>query len=64
MYYSFIYPYLMYVSILWGSYYYSPIYDVFKLQNKAIREVNDVLIMDNFNSPPLHVCQSRHFVIS
>ena len=48
MYYSFIYPYLTYVSILWGSYYYSPIYDVFKLQNKAIREVNDVPIMDNF----------------
>ena len=54
----------MYVSILWCSYYYSPIYDVFKLQNKAIREVNDVLIMDNFNYPPLHVCQSRHFLIS
>ena len=37
----------MYVSILWGNYYYSPIYDVFKLQNKAFREVNDVPIMDN-----------------
>ena len=35
----------MYVSILWGNYYYSPIYDVFKLQNKAFREVNDVPIM-------------------
>ena len=30
------------------NYYYSPIYDVFKLQNKVIREVNDVPIMDNF----------------
>ena len=48
MHYSSIYPYLMYVSILWCSYYYSPIYDVFKLQNKAIREDNDVTIMDNF----------------
>lgn len=37
---------LMYVSRLWGNYYYSPIYDVFKLQNKAIRVVNDVPIMD------------------
>ena len=28
-------------------YYYSPIYDVVKLQNKAIRVINDVPIMDN-----------------
>ena len=36
MYYSFIYPYLTYGSILWGNNYYSPINDVVKLQNKAI----------------------------
>ena len=30
MYYSFIYPYLTYGSILWGNNYYSPIYDVVK----------------------------------
>ena len=47
MYYSFIYPYLTYGSILWGNNYYSPIYDVGKLQNKAIRVSNDVPIMDN-----------------
>ena len=47
MYYSFIYPYLTYGSILWGNNYYSPIYDVVKLQNKAIRVINDVPIMDN-----------------
>ena len=37
MYYSFIYPYLTY----------GPIYDVVKLQNKAIRVINDVPIVDN-----------------
>ena len=47
MYYSFIYPYLTYGSILWGNNYYSPIYDVVKRQNKAIRVINDVPIMDN-----------------
>ena len=48
MYYSFIYPYLItYGSILWGNNYYSPINDVVKLQNKAIRVINDVPIMEN-----------------
>ena len=28
-------------------YYYSPIYDIVKLQNKAIRVINDVPNMDN-----------------
>ena len=44
---SFIYPYITYGSLLWGINFYSPIYDVVKLQNKAIRVINDVLIMDN-----------------
>ena len=49
MYYSFIYPYLhvTYGSILWGNNYHSPIYDVVKLQNKAIRIINDVAIRNN-----------------
>ena len=47
MYFSFIYPYLTYGSILWCNNYYSPIYDVVKLQNKAIRVINDVPIMEN-----------------
>ena len=47
MYYSFIYPYLTYGSKLWGNNYYSPIHDVVKLQNKAIRIINDVPIMEN-----------------
>ena len=34
------------VLLLWGNNYYSPIY-VVKLQNKAIRVINDVLIMEN-----------------
>ena len=46
MYYSFIH-YLTYGSILWGNNHYSPIYDVVKLQNKAIRVINDVPIMEN-----------------
>ena len=47
MYYSFIYCYLTYRSILWGDNYSSPIYGEVKLQNKAIRVINDVPIMDN-----------------
>ena len=47
MYYSFIYPYLTYGAILWGNNYHSPIYDVVKLQNKAVRIINVVLIRDN-----------------
>jgi len=47
MHYSFIYPYLTYGSILSGDNYPSPIYDVVKLQNKAIRIINDVPIRDN-----------------
>ena len=31
IYYSFIYPYLTYGSMLWGNNYCSPIYDVVKL---------------------------------
>ena len=46
MYYSFI-SYLTYRSILWGDNYSSPIYGEVKLQNKAIRVINDVPIMDN-----------------
>ena len=46
MYYSFIYSYLTYGSILWGKNYYSPTYGD-KLQNKAIRVINDVPIMVN-----------------
>ena len=47
MYYSFIYSYLTYGSILWVNNYYSPIYDVVKLQNKAVRVIKDVPVMDN-----------------
>ena len=47
MYYSFTYCYLTYRSILWGDNYYSPFYGEVKLQNKAIRVINDVSIMDN-----------------
>ena len=47
MYYSFIFPYLTYGSILWGNNYYSPISDVVKLQNRATRIINDVPILDN-----------------
>ena len=32
---------------MWGNNYYSPINDVVKLQNKAIRVINDVPIMEN-----------------
>ena len=61
MYHSFIYPYLTYGSILCGNNYYSPIYDVVKLQSKAIRVINDAPIIGKYYSS---LCQSRHFEIS
>ena len=46
-YYSLIYPYLtyMYACTLWGNNYNAPESQIVKLQNKAVRVINDVPLM-------------------
>ena len=46
VYYSLIYPYLYYGCPLWGNNYESPLSKVVKLQNKAVRIINDVPLME------------------
>ena len=47
MYYSLIYPYLTYACTLWGNNYNAPLSQVKKLQNKAVRVINDVPLMES-----------------
>ena len=46
VYYSLIYPYLYYGCPLWGNNYESPLSKVVKLQNKAVRIINNVPLME------------------
>ena len=46
LYYSLIYPYLTYACILWGNNYNAPLSQIVKLQNKAVRVINDVPLME------------------
>ena len=46
VYYPLIYAYLYYGCPLWGSNYESPLSKVVKLQNKAVRIINDVPLME------------------
>ena len=43
---SLIYPYLYYGCLLWGNNYDAPLSKVVKLQNKAVRIINDVPFME------------------
>ena len=49
VYYSLIYPYLYYIygCLFWGSNYDAPLSKVVKLQNKAVRIINDVPLMES-----------------
>ena len=47
VYYSLIYPYLYYGCLLWGNNYDAPLSKVVKLQNKAVRIINDVPLMES-----------------
>ena len=47
VYYSLIYPYLTYACTLWGNNYNAPLSQVVKLQNKAVRVINDVPLMES-----------------
>ncbi|CAH3125699.1 unnamed protein product, partial [Porites lobata] len=42
VYYSLIYSYLTYACTLWGNNYNAPLSQIVKLQNKAVRVINDV----------------------
>ncbi len=42
IYYSLVYPYLMYGCILWGNNYNASLSPIIRLQNRAIRIINDV----------------------
>ena len=46
LYYSLIYPYLTYACTLWGNSYNAPLSQIVKLQNKAVRVINDVPLME------------------
>ena len=46
LYYSLIYPYLTYACTLWGNNYNAPLSQIVKLQNKAVRVINDVPLME------------------
>ena len=46
VYYPLIYAYLYYGCPLWGSNYESPLSKVVKLQNKAVRIINDVPLIE------------------
>ena len=47
VYYSLIYPYLTYASTLCGNNYNAPLSQIVKLQNKAVRVINDVPLMES-----------------
>ena len=47
VYYSLIYPYLTYACTLWGNNYNAPLSHIVKLQNKAVRVINDVTPMES-----------------
>ena len=42
VYYSLIYPYLNYTCTLWGNNYNAPLSQIVKLQNKAVRVINEI----------------------
>lgn len=45
--YSLIYPYLTYACTLWGNNYNTPMSQIIKLQDKAVRIINDVSLMES-----------------
>ena len=47
IYYSLIYPYLIYGCLLWGNNYDNPLPQLIRLQNKAVRIINDVPLRDH-----------------
>ena len=48
IYYSPVYPYLIYGCLLWGDNYDNPLSQLIRLQNKAVTIMNDVPLRDHF----------------
>ena len=63
-YYSLIYPYLTYACILWGNNYMynAPLSQIVKLQNKAVRNISDVPLMESIT--PHYVYIPKPFEVS
>ena len=47
LYYFLIYPYLTYACTLWGNNYNVPLSQIVKIQNKAVRIINDAPLMES-----------------
>ena len=55
IYYSLIYPYLIYGSLLRGNNYDNPLSQLIRLQNKAVRIMNDVPLRDHITPHYVHL---------
>ena len=55
IYYSLVYPYLIYGCLLWGNNYDYPLLQLIHLQNKAVRIMNDVALRDHITSHYVHL---------
>ena len=54
-YYSLDYPYLIYGCLLWGNNYDNPLSQLIRLQNKAVRIMNDVPLRDHITPHYVHL---------
>ena len=55
IYYSLVYPYLIYGCLLWGNNYDNPLSQLICLQNKAFRIMNDVPLRDHITPHYVHL---------
>ena len=55
IYYSLVYPYLIYGSLLRGNNYDNPLSQVIRLQNEAVRIMNDVPLRDHITPHYVHL---------
>ena len=59
IYYSLVYPYLIYGSLLRGNNYDNPLSQLIRLQNKAVRIMNDVPLRDHITPRYVHLGLSK-----
>ena len=55
IYYSLVYPYLIYRCLLWGNNYDNPLSQLIRLQNKAVRIMTDVPLRDHITPHYVHL---------
>ena len=55
IYYSLVYPYLKYSWLLWGNNYDNPLSQLIRLQNKAVRTMNDIPLRDHITPHYVHL---------